>query len=270
MARETKPITGTPIIVTRDRVLRVPLDDWYRCLGFRALDYVGLGYQVRVIKEPDAATAEEIPILLQWPSIETFAKAGASESALRIHEVKADDPIAQWLDKVLGARDSAKAGIRLYEEGLSGTLAPMSPECFSLVSYYRLGEGLLVRTVRAPFDKSRAWPAEVQILRDAKFSLETIEQLQKSLATGSMAHPLGLADVATIKGVLDAAPLADALRKAQWNLQGYDLDLNCQKITAKFSTQVDQLPFGLRITIGPRGSLIQLSGVGLERLERFW
>jgi hypothetical protein len=250
-----RPAKPTPPL---EMVQRVPLDKYENRSGFHTLDYAGLGYQVRVITASPRAVIGtgfegSIPLLFCWPTRDVIARGGQPGSPLASVDAGTGEVTLQWLDKVVGPRKATDPQARLFQEGRS-------------VYYLQYGDGLMVRVVRDPLDITLNWPAEVQILHEEAITPDKLNQLQKSLATGSVTKPLILTEVAPLNEILAAIPLSELLKKAKWGLQRYDCNLNWQKVTAVFTAVVDRLPFELRATVGQGGTLVQISGLGLEAL----
>lgn len=133
------------------------------------------------------------------------------------------------------------------------------------VAYLELpGRGATVRFVRDPYDKTLKRPAEVQVLVDVAFSPEAIRGLLKQLADHDPDRPLRRVDIARMKEIITSSPLAFRFKTAAWNLESFTYQVRWQTVAVCLTTEIDNELFDLQVAAGPKGSMLVISGSGLN------
>ncbi len=260
-------LTGTPTLDSETRAL--PLDGDIPDTSVRAdqqqLPLVFEGdptyedwCRTTVISQSDSEKepARAVPSVFRWPTREALLKQDGKKSPLRPVPLETGVEFARWISAVLSFDLKGQKSIELHEEDAA-------------VSYFLPpGTQAAVRFVRNRQDKTRRWPIAVQVLQDAEHSAAALDALAKQLAEGTADQPSALGKLEMIDSILKSAPISNALSAAKWQLREYSRELDWERIFADFSCVHKSRPLRMRISVGPHGSMIQLSGLALETLVK--
>ena len=125
----------------------------------------------------------------------------------------------------------------------------------------------MLRCVSIPFIK-KPWavPDYLQIVTDDTYSLEGFETIIQSFANEPLKKEWLIRNVNSAYQALNESVLLKRFKQIPWRLIGYELDVQFCTVTYRFAGHEESLPFVLTVTLGPRGTLIQLEGCGLNAL----
>ena len=212
--------------------------------------------EVRVIdlSRTPRAEASQIPLVFFWPDGKTLGKAGSAGAVLQAAEEKWDSGFATWASSILSFGAARPARLKVYRASRAESY------------YLPKGEQTVVRFVSDLLDKTRRRPAQVQIVADKPYPQGSLRGLLRALPEWEGEGRIVASNLPLLVDIVAAAPLSERLRNAAWRLRsfGYDRDYRVVKVT--LTAENHGVPLRLQVAIGPRGSLLVLSGAGLDRL----
>lgn len=258
MAGDATADTGCTPMAPPDSVSVVPLAD-INVLppGYRGESKERRRDEIKVVELPrdlPQPEAQLIPLVFCWPNQEWFSQADKEDATCHTKEMEWSEKTALWASKVLSLPDKRPPRLKLYEANRA-------------VYYWLPDKGpTKVRLVYKPLDKTNHFPVEVQCLTEGSYSQDKIREMFKSLPEWVPQGPLAKSNLPLLSQVVATAPISDKFKNASWHLKSFTFQFDWRIATVNFESEVDKLPFRLQVTIGPRGSLLVLSGIGLRWL----
>ncbi len=213
---------------------------------------------MRVVIPPPTGTrhADWPPRWFSWPTEQLLEEATSPDGRMKPQKVSSNEWIA-WLKAVVPiavSNDSAK----LYWDKSNKDVA-------YLRAAKPLPNQMLVRCIWNPqFRKRETLPDAVQIVTDQMYHYDDSAKLGRKLVNGNLKQRLPITDFKSCASALEGSVLADSFKHFPWQLTSVAEDLRFKTIKRCFTVTENRRSYRLTITFGPRGTLLQLEGVGFR------
>lgn len=217
-------------------------------------------HDVRVVDAPkDSVERRALPKQFLWPSKDLLQSAGVNQRPFRLEEVQPESMFSKWLRAVIPAAVSEHA-VSVYRN-------VRYPNVKYLVLRKPHSGYDVVRCASIPYMKSPwAVPDYLQIVTDSTYSSDGHAMVIQALMREAMKKEWPITKIDSAHKALEESVLADRFKRIPWKLIGYEVDLQFQTAAYRFAGNEEYLPFVLTVTLGPRGTLLQLEGSGFIAL----